>query len=746
MKIISLISIILMAGIAACQTPNQNLKKNQIIPFPDKVDYSNGIFKASSLIISEKDDNEYPFLKQVFKNSKLNLNTGKDSNLNIFKDEALKSDSYQLNIYENSISIKFSTLGALNSSISTIKQLLALHDDQLPTVNIKDSAKFNYRGMHLDVGRHMFSVEEIKKYLDYLHFYKYNVFHWHLTEDQGWRIEIKKYPKLQEIAAYRKETLVGHYNDTPQIFDGRKYGGYYTQEEIKEVVLYASVRGIEVIPEIDIPGHTTALIAAYPELSCHGKPVETATKWGVFFDVLCPTEFTFKFLEDVFSEISELFPSKYIHIGGDECPKQQWKESEFCQQLMKDNELESEEELQRYFIERVQNIIQSKGKRIIGWDEILEGGGTKEATIMSWRGMDGALEAVRTGRQAILTPTSHCYFDYYQSQNENEPLAIGGYLPYEKIYNWDIIPKELNQTEQSLILGAQGNVWTEYIPIFSKLEYMALTRMITLSENLWGKNSGNIKNFTQALNTHINYWSEKGVNISNHLLDVRLDISVDKEKGVSVSPLTNLDQVVFQVTSPGMQEPVILTDSFIILQKEGEYKFTANLNEQYGRVSSLSFNPHLGNFSEISLKNRPAEKYSGNGPQSLINGVIGSNDRYGGDEWLGFEGTDFNADIEFSEPQKLKTITLRFFNGQGQWIYLPKNVKIWGVFEKDEQKLLAQSSNLDIKDKIGDVSFKISNELLSKIKIVAENFGTIPEGKQGAGHKAWLFVDEILIR
>jgi len=745
MKIISLISIILMAGIATCQTPNQNLKEIQIIPFPDKVDYSNSIFKASSFIISEKDDNEYPFLKQAFKNSKLSLSRGKDANLNIFKDEALKSNSYQLDVDKNNISIKFSSLSALHSCISTIKQLLALHDNQLPTVNIYDSAKFDYRGMHLDVGRHMFSVEEIKKYLDYLHFYKYNVFHWHLTEDQGWRIEIKQYPKLQEIAAYRKETLVGHYNDSPQTFDRKKYGGYYTQQEIKEVVRYATDRGIEVIPEIDIPGHTTALIAAYPELSCHGKPVETATKWGVFFDVLCPTEFTFNFLEAIFSEISVLFPSKYIHIGGDECPKQQWKESEFCQQLMKDNGLHSEEELQRYFIERVQKIIQSKGKRIIGWDEILEGGGTKDATIMSWRGIDGALEAARTGRQAILTPTSHCYFDYYQSQNENEPLAIGGYLPYEKIYNWNIIPKELNQTEQSLILGAQGNVWTEYIPDFSKLEYMALTRMITLSENLGGKKSQDIKNFTKALHTHIKYWDKEGVNIANHLLDVRLDISVDKEKGVSVSPLTNLDDIVYQVASPSVQKPTSLKNSSIILKEEGEYKFTANLNGHNGRISYLKFNPHLGNFAEIKLKNQPAEKYSGNGPQSVINGVIGSDDRYGGDEWLGFEGTNFVGDIQFSEPQQLKTITLRFFNGQGQWIYLPKNVEIWGFFENDEQKLLEQSSNLSIKDKIGSVSFTISDETLSGIKIVGENFGTIPEGQQGAGHKSWLFVDEILI-
>jgi hexosaminidase len=339
--------------------------------------------------------------------------------------------------------------------------------------------------MHLDVGRHFFSVDFIKKYINLMAMLKMNTFHWHLTEDQGWRIEIKKYPKLQEIAAFRDETLIGHYSDKPHQFDGKKYGGFYTQEEIKEVVKYASARQITIIPEIEMPGHSQAAIAAYPELGCTGEQVKVATKWGVFEEIYCPKETTFKFLEDVIDEVSNLFPGKYIHIGGDEAPKIRWENCEHCQNLIKKEGLKDEHELQSYFIARMEKYINSKGKQIIGWDEILEGGLAPNATVMSWRGTNGAIEAAKQKHTVILTPQSHCYFDHYQSENKNEPLAIGGFLPLEKVYNFNPIPDELTTEEHQYVLGAQGNVWTEYMQTSENVEYMVFPRAIALSEVLW---------------------------------------------------------------------------------------------------------------------------------------------------------------------------------------------------------------------------------------------------------------------
>ncbi|MDP5092104.1 MAG: beta-N-acetylhexosaminidase, partial [Polaribacter sp.] len=364
-------------------------------------------------------------------------------------------------------------------------------------LEIKDEPKFVYRGMHLDVSRHFFSVDFIKKYLDLMAMLKMNTFHWHLTDDQGWRIEIKKYPKLQEIAAFRKETLIGHFSDEPQQFDGKKYGGFYTQEQIKEIVSYASERQITVIPEIEMPGHSQAAIAAYPELGCTGKQIEVATKWGVFEDIYCTNENTFKFLEDVIDEVIPLFPGKYIHIGGDEAPKTQWKNCIHCQNLIKKEGLKDEHELQSYFITRMEKYINSKGKLIIGWDEILEGGLAPNATVMSWRGIQGAIDAAKQKHTVVLTPNSHCYFDYYQSDNEAEPLAIGGFLPLEKVYDFNPIPDELSTDESKFVLGVQGNVWTEYLSTPEKVEYMVFPRAIALAEVVWSSSEN--KNYTDFI-------------------------------------------------------------------------------------------------------------------------------------------------------------------------------------------------------------------------------------------------------
>jgi len=376
----------------------------------------------------------------------------------------------------------------------------------VPFVEIEDAPRFPYRGMHLDVARHFFDVAAVKRYIDQLAIRKLNYFHWHLTEDQGWRIEIERYPKLTEIGAWRNGTLIGHYNDQPQQFDGKRYGGFYTKEEVREVVAYAESKFITVIPEIEMPGHAQAAIAAYPELGCTGEKFEVMQKWGISDNVYCPTEATFVFLENVLTEVIDLFPGKYIHIGGDECPKTQWKQSQFCHRLMEAEGMEDEYELQSYFIQRIEKFINSKGRKIIGWDEILEGGLAPNATVMSWRGEQGGIDAANENHNVIMTPTSNCYFDYYQSDDVNEPLAIGGLLPFEKVYNYDPIPEALPNDKHKFVLGAQGNVWTEYMSEFSKVEYMAMTRMATLAEVVWGRNSSDLDAFSKVLFVKVLIW------------------------------------------------------------------------------------------------------------------------------------------------------------------------------------------------------------------------------------------------
>jgi len=332
----------------------------------------------------------------------------------------------------------------------------------------------------------MFPIAYIKRYIDMIALHKMNRFHWHLTEDQGWRIEISKYPRLTEIGAFRKETLIGHGGRRPFEFDGKRYGGFYTKEEVKEIVEYARTKFITVIPEIEMPGHAMAALASYPELGCTGGPYEVQTRWGVFEDVYCAgKEETFTFLENVLTEVMELFPSEYIHVGGDECPKTQWEKCPLCQQRIKEEGLKNEHELQSYFIQRIEKFVLSKGKKIIGWDEILEGGLAPEATVMSWRGTTGGIEAAKQKHDVIMTPYTYVYLDYYQCEPQGEPLAIGGYLPIEKVYSYNPMPEELTPEEQKHILGVQGNLWSEYLSTPEHMEYMAYPRMFAVAESGW---------------------------------------------------------------------------------------------------------------------------------------------------------------------------------------------------------------------------------------------------------------------
>ena len=444
--------------------------------------------------------------------------------------EAGNKENYHLNITEKYISILAEADGSgFFYGMQTLIQLLIpeksktkkLQTFTVPCLLIKDSPRYQWRGMHLDVCRHFFPIDFIKKYLDVMALYKFNVFHWHLTEDQGWRIEIKKYSALTQLSGWRKGSMIGLEKDKK--FDTIRYGGYYTQEEIKDIVAYALQRRITIVPEIEMPGHSVAAISAYPFLSCSGKQIPVEKNWGVFNDVYCPKEFTFKFLEDVLTEVIELFPGKYIHIGGDECPKESWKKCASCQALIKKENLKDENGLQSYFIKRIEKFVNSKGKQIIGWDEILDGGLAPNAAVMSWRGTDGGVAAAKQKHFVVMSPGKPCYFDHYQSKDKkNEPLAIGGFNPLDSVYNYNPTPKILNTEEQKYIMGAQGNVWTEYITNEKQVEYMAVPRMCALAEAVWTQTEmKNYTNFIERLKQQLPMLDKLKINYAKHFLKTK---------------------------------------------------------------------------------------------------------------------------------------------------------------------------------------------------------------------------------
>jgi hexosaminidase len=408
----------------------------------------------------------------------------------------LQEEGYLLKVEKKGILIKAPAGAGIFYGMQTLRQLLPVEIFSeapggdvrwvVPRVEIRDYPRFKWRGMHLDVCRHFMPLEFVRKYIDLIALHKMNRCHLHLTDDQGWRIEIRKYPKLAEISAWRDETLVGHYNDEPRKFDGKVHGGFYTQDEIRDLVAYAAARYVTIVPEIEMPGHSQAALAAYPEISCTGGPFKVSTIWGIRKEVYCAgNEKTFEFLENVLSEVMELFPGEFIHVGGDECPKDRWEECPRCQARIREEGLHDEHELQSYFIKRMEKFLAAQNRRLIGWDEILEGGLAPNATVMSWRGEAGGIAAASAGHDVVMTPYSYTYFDYYQADPEKEPLAIGGYLPLDTVYSYDPVPAELDEAQRSHILGVQGQVWTEYIPTPEKAEYMAFPRACAMAEIGW---------------------------------------------------------------------------------------------------------------------------------------------------------------------------------------------------------------------------------------------------------------------
>jgi hexosaminidase len=758
------IFIIALALIGCEEAVSDKIDIPGIIPKPQTMRIDNGTFKLRSgdgIYAEVQFPNATAFLKKY-----LQLGAGislqevneKDASIIFRQEDDLPSEGYELKITPDAILIKASNEAGAFYAVQSLRQLFPvefetassakLDEIRIPAVEISDYPEFSYRGMHLDVARHFFPKEFIKKYISYLAMLKMNYFHWHLTEDQGWRIEIEQFPRLTSHAAYRDETLVGHYNDTPQTFDGKRYGGYYSREDIKEIVAFAAEHHVTIIPEIEMPGHAQAAISAYPELGCTGEQIPVATKWGVFENIYCPNEKTFAFLKGVLSEVIELFPGEYIHIGGDEAPKKQWEQCAHCQQLIADLDLKDEHELQSWFIKEIETFLNDNGKKMIGWDEILEGGLAPNATVMSWRGTQGGIEAAKSGHNVIMTPTSHAYFDYYQSEDPDEPLAIGGFLPLEKVYSFNPIPVELSEEESKYVLGAQGNVWTEYMKTGQQVEYMIFPRMLAMSEVVWTGPAENIADdyphFVNRVENFHRRFEAMDVNYANHLYTVKGEVLKQKD-GIHYKLTTPTSGKSIKYILPNgsltdYEEPFpiggLRTQIKALVFKEGR-----KVSDTF--VQDITF--HKGMYSSISLNTDPHKSYRAGGIAALNNGVRGSEIRYGDSEWLGFWGDDLEITIELDVEQEMTWVSTSFFHAPGQWIYAPKKVTLLTSENgKDYQKY----GSVDLIPVALRVNAILDIDTLNTkyLKLQIPNFGIIPDGKQGAGNKAWTFIDEIIIQ
>lgn len=678
-------------------------------------------------------------------------------------------EGYTLRITPDQIVVNATTGAGFFYGIQTLLQLLPADYCQdskvgetaqlsVPALEIRDHPRFPYRGMHLDVSRHFFPKEFIKKYIDLIAMYKMNRFHWHLTDDNGWRIEIKKYPKLTEVGAWHVDREDLSWRDRPAQKPGEAatYGGFYTQDDIREIVDYATKQYVTIIPEIEMPAHSVEVLAAYPQLSCTCGPftVPPGSYWPNI-DILCAgNDSVFTFLQDVLTEVMDLFPSKYIHVGGDEADKTNWKRCSKCQGRIKAEGLKDENELQSYFMKRIEKFIVSKGRKMIGWDEILEGGIAPEATIMSWRGVEGGIAAARQGHDAIMTPGSHCYFDHYQADPDFEPKAIGGMTTLKKVYAFEPIPEELNEAEAKHILGAQGNVWTEFIPTPAHAEYMAVPRMIALAEVVWSpRNLRNWTNFRSRLSDQFKRLDCMKVNYSKGSFKVGVSTLSDPKTG-EVRILLDSEQpdatIYYSLDGNDPNPKSKIYSGPFVVAGNGFIKagiFTEGKLRE--KLTEMPFLLHLGTGKPVHYSSLYSYRYPASGDGALTDGLRGSSNHRDG-MWQGFYGNDLEAVIDLKREIPINSIQTNFVQNQKSWIFLPTLVEY--SLSSDGKKFHSINevyNNVSPREEkaiIQPFTFQFNSGTTARyVKIKAKNPGKCSDWHEGAGEPCWIFADEVVI-
>ena len=687
------------------------------------------------------------------------------SGIRFVTDESLPAEGYELNVDGEGIEVRASQFPGFLYALQSLEQLLpaAVYGTEpapdaaweVPCVKIADAPRFAYRGMHLDVARHFFSMDEVKRYIDVMAIHKLNTLHWHLTDDQGWRIEIKRYPELTAVGSIRKATVVRKEWGT---YDGTPYGGFYTQDEIRDVVKYAADRGVTVIPEIDLTGHMLAALTAYPELGCTGGPYEVWGRWGVADDVLCPgREKTFEFLEGVLTEVMELFPSEYIHIGGDECPKVRWEKCPRCQAkirqlgLKDDGEHTAEHYLQSYVTDRIGKFLAQHGRRIIGWDEILEGRAPSDAVVMSWRGSEGGIAAAKLGHDVIMTPNSHFYFDYYQSlDTDAEPFGIGGYIPMEQVYSYDPAFPELTPEQQKHILGVQANLWTEYVLSDEHLEYMLLPRLAALSEVQWCLPE--TKDWNRFIGSFRmdKIYSQLGYEFAKHIFGVTASYAVDPEKGGVVMTLTTQGGAPIRYTLDG-SDPTASSPLYkapVTIGESCTFKAAALREGMQTPVYTRKFDFNKATGRRIALNAAPTLKYTYGGASLLVDGYRGG-PVYSNGAWIGFLNEPLDVTIDMQGAKPYSAVTVESLVEKGEWVFPPSSV---GVYLSDDGREFTEAALMSVPQETagspdGVKPFKVLFPETSAryLRVVARTVDPIPAWHGAAGQKAHMFVDEIIV-
>lgn len=695
-----------------------------------------------------------------------------DNSIQIAAMGGAKPEAYNLTVEPGSIRIEASDYNGAFYALETLLQLLPetvygsnaeLSNYLIPAVAIQDFPRFAYRGMHLDCSRHFFTVDEVKKYIDYISMHKLNRFHWHLTDDQGWRMESKKYPRLTEKAAWRVDRSANDWDDRKPLdrAAGEKatYGGFYTQDEIRDVVAYAAKRGVVVIPEIEIPGHSSEVFAAYPELSCLG--VEQDVTPGGYYPKDLATcycvgnEAVFTFLEDILSETIELFPdTEYIHIGGDEADWRFWQECPKCQARMKTEKLKDAAQLQSYFIKRIEAFVNSKGRRIIGWDEILEGGLAPNATVMSWRGIAGGIAAARAGHDVVMTSNSHLYLDYYQNTPELEPKAMGGgVITTKRVYGFEPVPEALNEKEAQHVIGVQANMWAEFAPVFTHVEYMVLPRMSALAEIAWTPaEMKDWDNFAARLVVQQDRFKAMGANYHPGSTQIEFVTSYDSlQKQFNVTPKTEYFGGDIYYTVDG-SEPTVkstkYTEPIKITQTTTLRAIVAKDNVQVSKNSiDRKIGMHKGVGKTIQYNHKPSDAYRGDaGDATLLNGITGS-DSHNDGFMQGFNSRDFDVQIDLGASESFTEVVGSFLQSAGTWIYLPREMVVSVSDDGSSWTEVARTTHDIDPSKTPTTRYQlvVKGDFAGRyVRVVGVNPPT-RDGLPGGGTVNWIFADEIFI-
>lgn len=668
-------------------------------------------------------------------------------------------EAYLLEVNEDQVTITGASAAGVFYGIQTLRKSLPVAKDGqvvLPPVRVNDAPRFAYRGMMLDVCRHFFSLDSVKRYIDMLALHNINRFHWHLTDDQGWRIEIKKYPQLTQIGSQRKETVIGRNSGK---YDGIPYGGYYTQEEAREIVAYAKDRYITVIPEFEMPGHMQGVLAAFPELGCTGGPYDVWTQWGVSEDVICAgNDKSLELIKDVLAELIEIFPSEYIHVGGDECPKTRWEKCPKCQAkirqlgLKDDKEHTAEQRLQSYIITEAEKFLNAHGRKIIGWDEILEGGVAPNATVMAWRGAGEGVKAAKMRHDVIMVPTTYFYFDYYQTNIlDEEPLAIGGYVPIEKVYSFEPYQKELTAEENKHIIGLQANLWTEYVTSFRHVEYMVLPRMAALSEIQWTQPQfKDYGDFLERMPKMFDIYDIYGYNYARHLFDVKANFLPDTVAGTLTVTLSTLDGANIHYTLDGTK-PSANSPKYtgpLTLKENCTFKAAAIRPAGSSRVYTAEINLNKASLKPIALLQPLKAPYIFNGALNLVDGLTGDAN-YKTGRWIAFYGNDMEAVIDFKQPTEISSVEIHTCVEKGDWVF---DARGFSVAVSDDGKNFTAVASEDYPVATPDspngvLAHKLTFEPRNAryLKVVALSERRIPDWHTGKGYTGFLFVDEIVV-